>query len=295
MTGTPALPPEGWYPDPENVDRERYWGGQRWSDEYRTPQEGHRIEDRSDPPRSLGLLSKLLIAGLVLSALVEVNNIAADLDYMGLLNDLLDGNTPSGLEIAETEDRVDAATIAVIAVQIAVGLLLFIPWFHRAYSNLARLGVQDLRYKPGWAIGSWLIPIFNLFRPKQIANDIWRASPGDAVVGSRVWHERPVAAIVHWWWGMFILSGFVVGAASNVIATANDKPFNTQAQITEALELERSGYTVDVVGSVISIVAAVLAIIVVRKITEIQTETIERVESEAAMTGTLAPVEGESP
>jgi len=282
MTGTPGLPPEGWYPDPEDASGERYWDGERWSDEYREPQVGHRIERASDPPKALAVMSKIVIAGLLIGALVEVNNIAADLNYISLVGDQLDRTGPTPLELEEAQDRVDAAGIAVGLSYLAVGLLCFIPWFHRAYSNLRRLGVQHLRYKPGWAIGAWFIPIFNLFRPKQIANDIWRASPPDATVGHRAWHERPVGIVIHWWWGLFLLAGFVVGGAGNVIATANNKPLNTRAQVDEALELERAGYTMDVVGSLISVVAAMLAIIVVRKITAMQTETIEKAQADGS-------------
>ncbi|MDQ3571448.1 MAG: DUF4328 domain-containing protein [Actinomycetota bacterium] len=280
MTGAPTLPPEGWYPDPENALRERYWDGDRWSDEYREPQVGHHIENESDPPKPLGVMSKVVIAGLVVAVLVELNNIAADLNYVSLISDQLDGNGPTRLELEEAQDRVGAAGIAVGVSYLAVALFAFIPWFHRAYANLRRLGVQHMRYKPGWAIGAWFIPIFNLFRPKQIANDIWRASATDATVGNQTWHERPAGTVVHWWWGLFLLAGFVVGGAGNVIATANNKPLDTRAQVNEALELERVGYTMDAAGSLISVAAAALAIIVVRKVSAMQTETIEEARAD---------------
>jgi Domain of unknown function (DUF4328) len=52
----------------------------------------------------------------------------------------------------------------------------FIAWFSRAYQNIERLGARDLRVKHGGAIWSWFVPILGLIRPKQIMNDIWRAS-----------------------------------------------------------------------------------------------------------------------
>lgn len=291
----PALPPEGWYPDPDRPDGERYWDGAHWSDEYRTPQTGHRLEDPSDRPQSLEILSRLAIAGLVVCALVEVNNIAADLEYMGLITDVIEGDPATGLETAEVQDRVDAASIAVGVSYLVTGLLFFIPWFHRAYANLSRMGVKALRYKPVWAIGSWFIPIFNLFRPKQIANDIWRASAADAHVGDERWHARAVGALVHWWWALFLLAGLVVGVGANVIAHADDQPVTPEAQLIETLELERTGYTLDVVGSVISIAAAVLAIVVVRRLTATQAETIAGLERESALSGTSAPFEPGGP
>lgn len=32
-----ALPPADWYPDPEDSTRQRYWGGQSWTDHYHPP------------------------------------------------------------------------------------------------------------------------------------------------------------------------------------------------------------------------------------------------------------------
>ena len=56
---------------------------------------------------------------------------------------------------------------------------LWLAWFRRAYLNLPALGARRLRYRPWWAVGSWLLPVFSLFRPKQVLNDIWRASDPD--------------------------------------------------------------------------------------------------------------------
>ena len=56
---------------------------------------------------------------------------------------------------------------------------LWLAWFRRAYLNLPALGARRLRFRPWWAVGSWLLPVFSLFRPKQVLNDIWRASDPD--------------------------------------------------------------------------------------------------------------------
>jgi hypothetical protein len=74
--------------------------------------------------------------------------------------------------------------------------ILFLVFFHRAYSNLSTLAPAERRYSTGWAVGSWFIPILSLFRPKQIANDIWRGSDGSRV-----------PPVFHWWWAFFLVGG----------------------------------------------------------------------------------------
>ena len=192
-----AGPPAGWYPDPEGGPNPRYWDGEAWTERWREP--GHTAADPSDPPRRLRPLRILAVTGLVVVGLAELSNIAADGEYIAVVNEILDGGLPSADEIRDAEDRVDQASIGIVVAYV-LAAIAFIPWFHRAYSNLPRMGVADLRYAPGWAIGAWFIPIFNLFRPKQIANDIDRASAPGALVSTGTWHERPPAPLLHWWW-----------------------------------------------------------------------------------------------
>ena len=159
---------------------------------------GSRTRRIRPPPADA---ADVAIVGLILISLTELNNISADGQYIEVADELL--GAPAGLaEITDAEDRVDQASIAIVVAYVVLGIFTFIPWFHRAYSNLPKLGVAHLRYGTGWAIGAWFIPIFNLFRPKQIANDIDRASAPDALVTTNVWHRRAPAALLHWWWGL---------------------------------------------------------------------------------------------
>jgi hypothetical protein len=65
--------------------------------------------------------------------------------------------------------------------------------------------VPGLRYASAWAAGGWFVPLLNLFRPKQVANDIWRAS--DPQLRSDGWHGRDVSPWLHWWWAFWVAGG----------------------------------------------------------------------------------------
>lgn len=83
----------------------------------------------------------------------------------------------------------------------------FLIWFRRAYENLPSFGARGLRFTPGWAIGSWFIPILNYFRPAQIAADIWKAShptlsPGDP----SGWRTRRASILVPVWFVLWVFS-----------------------------------------------------------------------------------------
>jgi len=118
--------------------------------------------------------------------------------------------------------------------------IVFLVFFHRAYSNLAVLGPSEQRWSAGWSVGAWFIPIFNLFRPKQIANDIWRGSDGSSV-----------PAIFHWWWAFWLLGG----AASYGLEQRG-------VTVSEAKLI----VIVEAVGESLTVVGALLAAAVVRLI-----------------------------
>jgi uncharacterized membrane protein YiaA len=76
------------------------------------------------------------------------------------------------------------ATVGLIL--LVVTATLFLMWLFRCYVNLRELGVRNLRFTPGWAVGYWFIPIVNLFRSKQILDELWRAT-SPAETGEKTW------------------------------------------------------------------------------------------------------------
>jgi uncharacterized protein DUF4328 len=147
------------------------------------------------------------------------------------------------------------ATSIVQLVAYLIGAIIFIVWFHRAYGNLAVLGVQRPRHGRGWAIGGWFVPFANIFLPKQLANDVWRAGDPELRPGDPAWQTRPVAPVLHWWWAFWLLSNGAAGLAGNLMADA------------ETLEAFRGAVIADAISQVLGIVSALAAIVVVKRAT----------------------------
>lgn len=82
-------------------------------------------------------------------------------------------------ELEASDRRQQVVALAQFAVFIFAAIF-FIRWLHRAYANIVPLGAQYPRYSTGTAIWSWFVPILNLWRPKQVINDVWRASDPEA-------------------------------------------------------------------------------------------------------------------
>jgi Domain of unknown function (DUF4328) len=175
--------------------------------------------------------------------MVEIGVIAAD----AVVLDILGVSDPG-------QDELDAANIALGLSALAelvtslIAAVFFIRWFSAAYRNLDVLCPGTRRYAAGWAIWGWFVPIMSLFRPKQIANDIATCDDKDAK--SQWW--------LKWWWVAWI-------AASLISNGAGRASFDAE----RAGEL-RSVATLDLVASVLSIVAGLLVFKVLRHFTEIE-------------------------
>lgn len=211
--------------------------------------------------RSTQTLATWLIGLLVLRVVLYVAALALDAWQLNTLHAIPDGEYLD----AATAGTIDRATLAIglplIAV-IAAGAIVFLVWLYRAYANLFPLGAEHLNSTPGWAVGVYFIPIFNLFRPYQVMAELWRKSDVN------VWTtEAKSAAIVGWWWGGCI-AAWLASRAS----------FRAASRVENLSDLIVSCY-VSLVESSTAIVMTVLTIVVVRGIVRMQTERAAKVLS----------------
>ncbi|MEU9295605.1 DUF4328 domain-containing protein [Streptomyces sp. NPDC048266] len=138
-------------------------------------------------------------------------------------------------------------------VYVATGVV-FIVWFHRLRKN-AEVWAGDLQSrKPGWAIGGWFVPIANLWIPRGIAVDIWRASRWQPYAADGA---RELTLLNSWW------TCWVVGTLVNWTSGQMYKSAETVDAWLTATRWSLAGFVLD-------IVAAVLAILVVRRLTSMQ-------------------------
>ena len=296
--------PAGWYPDNGQPGFERLWSGEMWTEEIRrvgavsaapahppvpphpqgvplqpVPRATTSYYD-DNPPYRLGALGLWVTIAFVATIASAIAQLIANQIYIGIESDIIDGKLPQ-LSHVESVTHATHVTHTVTLIVEAITAILFVIWFYRAYCNLVRAGISDLRFGPGWAIGGWFIPILNFFRQKQIANDIWKASSSVRTVGLGRWREMPLWRTLNWWWGIWILSGLLGGFGGLRIDHANsavtETSFGTVAVSTaySSLRAERTGVWITQVGLLFAIAAAVLAILFVREISRLQDDNFE--------------------
>ena len=160
---------------------------------------------------------------------------------------------------------------------------LWLAWFRRAYLNLPALGARRLRYRRWWAVGSWLLPVFSLFRPKQVLNDIWRASDPDLPLDQPdAWRKRPVAELLGWWWLVFLASILVRSITTEAVHAAAD--LMLLGLLPEQLDRFQPSAGMQVLADLLTVLCGLLALRVVRRTTARQHDRATRL----AATGALA-------
>jgi hypothetical protein len=160
---------------------------------------------------------------------------------------------------------------------------LWLAWFRRAYLNLPALGARRLRYRPWWTVGAWLLPVFSLFRPKQVLNDIWRASDPDLPPEqAATWRKRPVAELLGWWWLAFVTSILVRSITTDAVHAAAD--FMLLGLLPEQLDRFQPSAGMQVLADLLTVLCGLLALRVVRRTSARQDERATRL----AATGALA-------
>ncbi|GAA4919690.1 DUF4328 domain-containing protein [Streptomyces coeruleoprunus] len=195
-------------------------------------------------------LSYAVVALLALVVAVDLFAIYASLNMRDLMGDIVSGDfTADRLEEANRADRLSYFSTSLALMSLIAAGVVFIVWFHRTRTNAGIFHPELQRRGPGWAIGSWFIPIANLWIPRQIAGDIWDASEQD---------KRESRTVLNAWWAAWVISTVLNQMAARMYYRAEEPA---------AL---RTALTVDVISGVVDMAAAVLAMLFVRKLTALQ-------------------------
>lgn len=155
--------------------------------------------------------------------------------------------------MAETNDsRQQLVGILQLCVGVTT-IATFALWIYRANANVRQLGARGMKFTPGWSVGWYFIPFFNLVRPYQAMKEIWCASktPDD-------WNSVARGSILPWWWGLFLAHSIIGGQAFKFYLRS------------DGLSDLMVATGMDIASSMISLPATVVAIMLVKQIHAMQ-------------------------
>ncbi|WP_432083969.1 DUF4328 domain-containing protein [Streptomyces sp. WAC 04229] len=152
-------------------------------------------------------------------------------------------------------DYAMAGSVVLYGVAMLATAAVFVVWFHRVRQNAEVFAPGALSRAPGWAIACWFIPVANLWIPRSIAADIlWAAQPEPR---SRALRHR---GLLNAWWGAWVW------------AIVFDRYASRMYDKAQGVEAVRDAAGLVTVSAGFDVLAAVLAILFVRRLTAAQHE-----------------------
>jgi hypothetical protein len=216
---------------------------------------GRPAERRRGVLRSPVGLSYAVVGLLCFVIAADVFSLFVEVRLSRLTATVRDGGFEAYLyEDLERADVLMAYAGRLQMIALGVTAILFIAWFRRVRFN-AGVFAPDLQQRgPGWAVGGWFIPIGNLFIPRGIAANIWAASRQDPYATRK---QEPHTVINIWW---------IAWLASNLLPQIASSQYDS----SRTPDAFKAAMTAFIVADLVDIVAALLAILVVRRLTRMQ-------------------------
>ena len=210
------------------------------------------LKDNNDRAKMLILVFKILIFGILIGFLPQAHELY-------ILYDLRDGVDVAQEQLEASDLYVGFLGIAQTVMYI-VSAVFFVRWFRRAYANLHRIGLKDLKHRESMTFWGFVIPIVSLFWPYQIMREVWDRTQSEIKRIVRSDYERNKDT--YWigiWWFLFLVSNII---GRYFIKSLFDEPAN----IEEFIELSH----VTFVSDVLTILEALAVIIIVSHITKFE-------------------------
>ncbi len=209
---------------------------------------------------ALHMLGGWLVGLLIASGAFDVLGTIAGLTFG---RSVLPLNSPVGQPPVVTASAVAVLGLALIGNLVGVGLVvIWLVWQHTLASS-RRVDPSLLRRSPGWHIGSWFIPVGSIWMPYQNMVDLWRAvhaGPTDEWGRGTIANPQQAIAgspLMRAWWTAWLASR-IVPVIGTFVATNGGRATQVTASLVVA----------DIVATLTTVVAVVLAVLVVRRITD---------------------------
>jgi hypothetical protein len=160
---------------------------------------------------------------------------------IGLI-DGLDAGTVSNAEILSFESQ-GAQASGLILLSTLLSAIAFLAWLSRSVENAPLLGLGTPPVSPRWAIGWWFVPFLSFWKPFGVVRDLYVRLGGAAA---------PVGLVTAWW--IAWIAGLVLDRLSGAMVDR-----------ASTLDAIRSVFVLGIVAELSLAVAAILAILLVRR------------------------------
>lgn len=201
-----------------------------------------------------GLATALTVL-LSVAAAVNLLSAGAEALTLSVMRDLVAHPGRTSRSAVDLSDLLTGLAAGLQVLSLLGTAVVFVIWFHRVRCNGEVFRGDGFTQTSGWAIGGWFVPIGNLFIPFRIARQTWAASTQYGPDGS--FRKVSSAPLTAWW---------ILWTVSSVLGRVYDR-LSRSAETPGALgDVALFGMVIDLV----TVAAAVFAIVFVRRLTAMQ-------------------------
>jgi len=108
--------------------------------------------------------------------------------------------------------RIDFINLLIGSINLVISFvtaIITLFWFYRANKNIHTFGAKEVS-TPRMAVIWWFVPILHLWKPYELAQQIWKASNPQIILSSGTeWKKSPSSYFIKIWWILGILSIFI--------------------------------------------------------------------------------------
>ena len=140
---------------------------------------------------------------IAVTALVVISDVWGT----GVLKDIGAGRTTAGQSTISTFEFWDSFSKLMFLTILGVGLAL-VKWLNTCYTYAKEtIGASGFKNER-WTAGGWIIPIFNLFKPYQVINEIYKAG-SSTYSGPADWQKEGGSGLLLTWWIFWAVTHFI--------------------------------------------------------------------------------------
>jgi hypothetical protein len=224
---------------------------------------------------SAGRRAQVMKALMLVTIAVSLVAILSGASQFSLIARIAAGEAVSEAEITANDTRHRMIGLFQFISFLAT-VIAWLTWQHRAYGLLSLARSIPTRFTPGWAIGWWFVPIANVFQPYQVMKEMWLRSETSG--GSGIIEGLEAPSVIKWWWGSWLIAGFVGNVSLRMVVTAN-----TIDQLLWST-------VVGICDALLTILTACLAPVIISRMTTLQRGLVAAdAQPELGLTGVAGP------
>ncbi|MFB9431340.1 DUF4328 domain-containing protein [Streptoalloteichus tenebrarius] len=212
------------------------------------------------PPAPLLPIRGLAIAVISLLGVwvvVTLGLMAVNIHRIWLISRLFDADAAVDIDGLDTNDTLHVAATILQFMALVATAVVFIVWMFRARDNAEATVPAPHRLGRPWLVLGWGVPVVNLWFPKRIMDDIWRASHPSTPAGSRDLDVTARPALGYAWWAAWLTQLLLDRVVSHLLRS-------------DSLDDIRLAAVVDANSAPIGIAAAVLVSLLVWRTSDFQ-------------------------